>query len=111
MLKPQDANIYEEARIRWPGLKPGRQVSVVVETVRKNFVWVEVAPGIKGQISALNASTDTTIVRALDKHFVPGQVFSAEVLRSVTAKKYLDLILHGTAVGPAPIGRTLARLE
>lgn len=67
--------------------------------------------GLKGQISSINATADATIVRGLDNHFKPGQVFSAQVLRSVSSKKNLDLILHGTATGPAPIGKTLARLE
>jgi len=109
LLKPQDATAYEDARASWKTLKPGKKVSVAVESVRKNLVWVEVAPGVKGQISALDASNDVAVVRALDKHFLPGQVFESQVLRS--QKKELDLILHGAALGRAPVGKTLARLE
>jgi rRNA biogenesis protein RRP5 len=110
LMNPQDLSIYEDARATWKNLKPGKQVAVAVEAARKNLVWVEVAPGIKGQISALDASADLGVLRALDKHFQRGQVFQAQVLRS-QKKKELDLMLHGSAVGPAPLGRTLARLE
>ena len=91
----------QDARVRWANLKRGKEVTVVAEAVRRNFLWVEVEPGIKGQISAINACTDPNVVKQLDKHFQPGQVFSAQVSRVVASKKYLDLILHGTASGPA----------
>jgi len=111
LLTNRDACDYESVDVKWNSLSKGRHVSAAVSTVRKNFLWVEVAHGIQGRINSLDASTDVNVVRDLNKHFQQGQVYEALVLSAVSSKKSLDLVLHGTVEGPAPSGRTLARLE
>lgn len=110
----QDASAYEKAVTRWSALAEGKLVPAVVSEVRRSSMWLEVAPGVRGKVSLLDASAELPVVRALSEHFKVGQVFQARVLRCTASQKKLDLALHGAADAeqtPKEGQRVLARLE
>jgi len=93
LMEPRDTSEYEAASVRWSTLKPGKVVAAAVLSVQKNRVWMEVAAGIRGRVSLLDASSDSSVLRSLTDHFAAGQVFHTRVLRSVTSQRELDLSL------------------
>ncbi|CAE8607009.1 unnamed protein product, partial [Polarella glacialis] len=93
LMEPQDASEYESEVVRWSSLKPGRLIAAAVLSVQKNMLWFEVAPGIKGRVSMLDASAVQSVVRSLAENFHVGQVFQTRVLRTVSSQKELDLSL------------------
>eukprot|EP00928_Gymnodinium_smaydae_P032700 TRINITY_DN23613_c0_g1_i2.p1 TRINITY_DN23613_c0_g1~~TRINITY_DN23613_c0_g1_i2.p1 ORF type:complete len:1812 (-),score=336.46 TRINITY_DN23613_c0_g1_i2:299-5206(-) len=110
LMQAKDASDYEAAVVKWPALKPGRQVQAAICEIRKNIIWVELSPNIRGQVQLLDATTDLSALKAPADHFQVGQVFSATVLRSVRAQKQLDLSFVSGYEGPAKLGKTLAKL-
>ncbi|CAK0857591.1 unnamed protein product, partial [Prorocentrum cordatum] len=110
----QDASAYEKAVTRWSTLAAGKLVPAVVSEVRRSSMWLEVAPGVRGKVSLLDASAELPVVRALSEHFTVGQVFQARVVRCTASQKKLDLALYGAAGAeqtPKEGQRVLARLE
>eukprot|EP00930_Biecheleria_cincta_P038144 TRINITY_DN26206_c0_g1_i1.p1 TRINITY_DN26206_c0_g1~~TRINITY_DN26206_c0_g1_i1.p1 ORF type:complete len:1998 (+),score=467.03 TRINITY_DN26206_c0_g1_i1:33-5996(+) len=117
LMEPKDVSEYEAAVVRWSNLKPGKILAGAVLSAAKNIVWMEVAPGIKGRVLLLDASSDPSVLKSLADHFHPGQVFQTRVLRAVKAQKELDLSLLPTndakvsaKSGPS-VRRRLAKLQ
>jgi len=107
------ASDYEAAAVRWKTIKKGAQVAAAVAEVRKGILWMEVAPGLRGRVVPLDASTDLTVLNSLPEHYQVGQVYKAHVLHSSSAKKQLDLSLLGADSTSVLCkgAKVLARLE
>jgi len=114
LMEPKDTSDYEASLVRWSNLKPGRTIAAAVLSVQKSTLWMEVAPGLKGRVALLDASSDASVLRTLHEHFHTGQVFQARVLRAVSSRKELDLSLI-PAEGAKSKGRSyckrLAKLQ
>jgi len=110
LMQALDQSVYAKEVLRWPNLKKGRRLQVVVTEVRKNYLWAEVAAGIRGQVSVLDATDDLSVIHKMVSHFQVGQVFEAQVLRSLASQKKLDLAFHGEVMEPAKKGRVIAQL-
>ena len=102
---------YEAAAVKWSTLKKGRQLSAVVVEVQRTGIWLEVAPGLKGHVALLDASTDLEVLNDLPAHFKFGQVYETEVLDVNRAQKRLDLTLQKGGSSPSAGSTTLARLH
>lgn len=98
LLQACDAADYQHAVVKWSNLKPGMRVVAVVVSTRHNRLWLEVAPGIKGQVSLLDASKDPAVLKNLADHFQIGQAIQAAVLKVVRSSKRLELALHSAAL-------------
>jgi len=102
---------YEAAQVNWKTLKKGKQVSAVVVEVQRTGIWLEVAPGLKGHVALLDASSDQEVLKDLPAHFKFGQVYEAAVLDVNRAQKRLDLTLQKGGSSPSAGSATLARLN
>jgi len=75
-------------------LKVGASLKGWVETVEAGGMWVSIAPGVRGQVRAMDASEDTAVVTDLRTHFKEGMCLKACRVIMVDGKKNrLDLTL------------------
>jgi rRNA biogenesis protein RRP5 len=110
LMQARDTCDYEAAAVKWSILKVGTRWPVVICEVKKNFLWVELSPSVRGQVAILDATDDLAALKAPVDHFKVGQVFEAQVLRVISAQKKLDMALTGDCLGPPPTGNAVARL-
>mmetsp|Transcript_19809 Transcript_19809/g.53028 ORF Transcript_19809/g.53028 Transcript_19809/m.53028 type:complete len:1878 (-) Transcript_19809:167-5800(-) len=109
LMTAQDASVYEKAVVSWQTLKKGQWLPAAIMEVKRQFLWVEVAPGIKGRVASLDASPDLARVVKLEDHFEVGSVVEAQVLSTIRSQQKLDLVFRGVRL--EEVGRTLARLD
>lgn len=101
LMQADDTSLFPSAMVRWQKLKVGMPLVAVVLSVRSNLLWCEVAPGIKGKVSLLDASADMEVLKNLSTHFKAGQALQTVVMRAISSKKKLDLALHEASLPAA----------
>ena len=79
------------ARVTLSSLNVGDVLTGFVDDVKKDSVWVNVAPGLRGKVHALDASTDLQVIQSLSTKFKPRTPVLCRVVYKNEEEGKLDL--------------------
>ncbi|KAL3963566.1 hypothetical protein ACCO45_000570 [Purpureocillium lilacinum] len=89
--KPSDLKSEASEPLGLDSIKVGETHVAFVNNVTPQYLWVNLSPNVRGRVSAMEASDDSSLLNDLHAHFPIGSAMRVRVTSVDTENKHLDL--------------------
>ncbi|UNI16377.1 rRNA bioproteinsis protein rrp5 [Purpureocillium takamizusanense] len=89
--KPSDLKSEVAEPLALESIKVGETHVAFVNNVTPQYLWVNLSPNVRGRVSAMEASDDSSLLNDLHAHFPIGSALRVKVTSVDTENKHLDL--------------------
>ncbi|KAJ6441591.1 rRNA biogenesis protein RRP5 [Purpureocillium lavendulum] len=89
--KPSDLKSDSSEPLGLDSIKVGETHVAYVNNVTPQYLWVNLSPNVRGRVSAMEASDDSSLLNDLHAHFPVGSAMRVRVTSVDAENKHLDL--------------------